>query len=429
MSYLQIESRHKEFFGLICYHDYYSDLLSKDFIIEPTPETVQQLRNYHLIHKPLDFGFLVTYSPEESPQRLKHATKNLRFSFTMKLKNKRFVNFTDLPFHSDWQAFHFSNLNVGTSEIDREPAREVYYYFKQLNVVDSQKKLLHLPEYTEVVLRPRRFNYDIIKEGLSDDAVGYDKINLYDEWGGKETPRGRSIKKDILDVRRIEIDRYLYSEQKKLKNAGLEDEEIAAKIIEIKKNVAGDLAVKEFRSHPLDFKHVPFGKYTVEVGKKRKDVYISEKPEERLFGMIDIHIDAENVNRLINREGKTDNEVMEPKLYHLHFRARETFWRYYFMNHKSSRVKPKMIKEENELLSFSDPVDGRLDMLGSKVMLSVSDAPIKLKERPEYIMLLERVIGKRNMKDLRLPVPSVDLIKPIKENGQVKIYSDVYVYL
>lgn len=429
MSYLQIESRHKEFFGLICYHDYYTDLLCKDFIIEPTPETVQLMRNYYLIHKPLDFGFLMTYSPEESPQRLKHAPEKLRFSFTMRLKNKRFVNFTDIPFHSDWQAFHFSNLNAGTSAIDKEISREVYYYFKQLNVVDSQKKLLHLQELTEVNLKPQRFNYDVIREGLSKNPVGYDKINLYDEWGEDVTPRGKPIKKGILDVRKIEVDRYLYSEQKKLKKAGLEDAEIEAKILEIKKDVAGKLRVQKFGSHPLNFRHLPYGKYTVEVGKNRKDVYISEKPEERLFGMIDIHLDAADVNQLINRDGKTDADVMQPKLYHMHFRARETHWRYFFMNHKSSRVKPKMVKEENEMLSFTDPINTRLENLGSHVMLSESNTAIKLRERPEYILLLERRIGKRNMKDLRLPVPSVDLIKPMKVDGETKIYSDVYVYL
>lgn len=430
MSYLQIESRHKEFFGLICYHDYYTDLLCKDFIIEPTQETVQQLRNYHLIHKPLDFGFLVTYSPEESPQRLKYATEKLRFSFTMRLRNKRFVNFTDLPFHSDWQAFHYSNLNVGSSEVTGHISRDLYYYFKQLNVVDSQKKLLHLPQHTEVVLKPRRFNFDIVREGLSADPVGYDKINLYDEWGDILTTRGKPVKKGILNVRKIEVDRYLYSEQKKLKKAGLEDAEIEAKILEMKEDVGKSLAVQEFHSHPIDLRHVPYGKYSIEVGDKRKEVYVSEKAEERVFGMIDIHLDAAEINRLINREGKKDEEVMEPKLYHIHFRARETHWRYFFMNHKSSRVKPNLIKEENEQLSFSKPIDGRLEQIGSPVMVSTSDTAIQLRERPQYILLLERRIGKRVMKDLRLPVPGVDLIKPMSdENGQMKIYSDVYVYL
>ena len=54
---LQIESRHREFFGVLCLHDYYSDKVCRDLEFEPTVETAMLLRNYKLVFKPADFGF------------------------------------------------------------------------------------------------------------------------------------------------------------------------------------------------------------------------------------------------------------------------------------------------------------------------------------------------------------------------------------
>ncbi len=431
MSYLQIESRHKEFFGLICYHTYYRDLLCTDFEFVPTPETVQQLRNYYLIFKPLPFGFLVTYSPDESPQRLKMAPPKMRLSFTIKALNKRFVNFTDIPFQADWQALHFSNLNARSVEIEKEVPKEVYYYFKQLNVADSQKKLLHLPQHQEVETKPRKFNFDVINEGISGEPVSYNDLKFYDEWGEEINPRNRALKKDIVDVRKVDIGRILDTERKKLLSKGLETEEIEKQLLVMKDTLAEQLASRKTRGHLVDLRHAPYGLYSVgtDNGFNKKTVYLSENPSERIFGMLDIHLDADNVNALLNREGTDEASIIKPQLYHFHFEARETFWRYYFMNHKGSRVQPKMIKEEFERLSFGSPQEGKLENLGTRAVVSISDQPIALRDRPEYVLFLERVIGKRAMKDLRLPVPNVDLIKPLKKDGEMRIYSDVYVYL
>lgn len=429
MTYLQIESRHKEFFGLVCYHEYYRDLVCKDLVFEPTPETVQMLRNYSLIFKPLPFGFLVTYSPDESPQRLKHAPAKLRFSFVIQSQNNEFVNFTDLPFQSNWEAFHFSNLSSEFAEVDREVPREVYYYFKQLNVADSQKKLLHLPELSEVELKPRKFTLDFSREGMTTKAVGYDKIALVDEWKEDTLGNGKPLKRGLLDVRKIDLDHHVDYEVKKLLKQGVSREEVSERIDDIRQSTGKMLTKKPSFSHLLDFRHAPYGKYAVKLGKKEKAVYIAENAEIRRFGMLDIHLDASQTHALLNRDAADDGEVVKPQLYHLYFKARSTYWRYYFMNHKGSRVAPVKVKEENGLVEFEDPYQGRLDSLGNPAKIVISSQPISLRERPEYMLWLERTIGKKQMKDLRLPVPGVDLIKPIARGGETRIYSDAYVYL
>jgi len=45
-------------------------------------------------------------------------------------------------------------------------------------------------------------------------------------------------------------------------------------------------------------------------------------------------------------------------------------------------------------------------------------------------LYLERMNGKRSMKEIRLPTPGPDMVKPVKDgDGAYKLYSDVFVYL
>lgn len=432
MTYLHIETRHKELFGLVCYHEYFTDKLCNVLEIEPTEETKELLRNYHLIFKPLPFGFLVTYSPEDSPQRLKHSPKETRFSFLIKSRDARFVNYTDIPFQRVWEGLHFSNMDGGEVDIDIDIPRQVYYYFKQLNVANSRKKLLHLPELTEVIFKPRKFIFDILGEGVGDKEVSYEDLIMVDEWGKEAMANGKALKKDIVDVRKVDIGRYCHQQEKKLRREGFEGEELEKRLFEVKKDISGTLARQEVSSHQVDLRHAPHGLYRLgPKGGNSKNIYTSENPEQRIFGVIDIHLDPKDGEKIVNRDADDDDGTINSKLYHLHFKARETHWRYFFMNHKQSRVKPVLIKEENEMLAFSEPEAVKLENLGTPALLAVSETPIPLAERPQFNLLLERQVGKRPMKDIKLPVPSTDIVRPLrsKDSNEIKVYSDVYVYL
>ena len=88
------------------------------------------------------------------------------------------------------------------------------------------------------------------------------------------------------------------------------------------------------------------------------------------------------------------------------------------------------LTEEYDRIKFTEPEAGILDNLGTRAMISVSEHPVPLRNKPDYVINLERAIGKRNFRELRLPYPNVDLIKPIKnDEGETKIYSDILVYL
>ena len=103
---LQVESRHKEFFGVLCMHNYYSDKICRDLEFVPTLETAMLLRNYKLVFKSAAFGFVVLYTPGDSEDRLRKMPPKSRLSFVVKNKNQRFMNFTQIPFWPEGVTFH-----------------------------------------------------------------------------------------------------------------------------------------------------------------------------------------------------------------------------------------------------------------------------------------------------------------------------------
>lgn len=426
---LNLESRHREFFGVVCLHEFYHDFITRDLVFEPTRETAEQLQNYALIFKPLPFGFLVTYSPEYAPARLRNTPEKLRFSFKIKCQNKRFMNFSEVPFWPEGVAFHYSNLGGEKADLSYEIPRQVYYYFKQLKVGESEKKLLHLPQHPLVQMRPRKFLINITADEET-DGVAYSDIVIRDEGGEDQLKKGVPYKKKFSVANRNVFRQYLGHALGQDNTEGLSDADKEKRIAEKSEEVDKQLAGTKLMAHSIDLKHVPFGRYSLQMGKKRDpiDIYTIEDASEMNFGVVDIYVDTKQ-NALLNRKAKDDDDLVQPQLFHIYYKARPTYWRYFFMNHKNSKVSPVKVRDENEALAFTAPKDSILEHYGTPTVIFESEAPIILKDRPEHVMWVERMNGKRPMKALRLPTPGMDMVKPIHTDKGTKIYSDVFVYL
>lgn len=422
---LQIESKSKEYFGVVCLHSYYREQVTRDLEFEPTPDTAALLKNYMLVFKPVPFGFLVLYNPDASIEKLRKMPKGLRFSFRAVNRNPRLMNITEVPFWPEGQVFHYSNLVGAKEEIAFDPPKDVYYFFRNLDLGNVEKNLLHLPQHQLVGLRATKFNIE-----LSGNGVRYEDVKIFDENGLEAGPDGVPYRKRLRDANRDLFRRHLDHEQMKLKAQGLSLDEIKNRTLELGDSVEQQLVTSEFNNQVIDLRHAPYGKYTIQWGKIGKEsVYTTENPSEKVFGVIDIHLDS-GEDALLNREAAEDVEVVRPRMYFVKYEARKTYWRYIFMNYKNSNVSPSLIKDEDEKLEFSSPTPGILERIGTPIVWSESLHPIPLKEIPEQVVLLERMNGKRNMKEIRLPTPSTDMVKPEKsaQNGY-KIYSDILVYL
>jgi hypothetical protein len=68
--------------------------------------------------------------------------------------------------------------------------------------------------------------------------------------------------------------------------------------------------------------------------------------------------------------------------------------------------------------------------VGTAIQFCQSETPVPLQDRPTQVLFLARMNGKRSMKEIRLPTPAADRVKPERIPGEgEKIYSEVYVYL
>lgn len=427
---LQVESRHKEFFGVLCLHNYYSEKICRDLEFEPTLETAMLFRNYKLVFKPADFGFVVLYTPGYSEERLQKMPPKTRMSFLIKSKNARFMNFTKVPFWPEGVSFHYSNLYGTHEDLKMDFTGDVYYYFKGLNVGDVRKKLLHLPDHALLGKRARRFHVGF-EGGSNEPGVSYDSIVIRDEIGEEILSDGVPLKKRFRDVHKDLLKRHVDHHARHLSQEGLSPAEKEKRFIEIVNQQEKELSAMVMTDHAIDLRHVPSGRYTVKFGNYDPiTVYVTENPEVQSFGVLDIHVDAPS-DALLNRKAENLDAVINPRLYHIHYEARSTYWRYIFVNYDNSKITPKQVRDENNVIAFTEPMESRLAQVGTPIQYCQSETPVELQDRPQQVLFLARMNGKRSMKEIRLPTPAADMVKPERLPGaaEEKIISEVYVYL
>ncbi len=429
---LQIDSRHREFFGVLCLHDYYTDSVCRDLVFEPTPETAALMRNYKLVFKPSDFGFIVLYTPDASEDRLAKMPPKSRFSFLIRNRNPSFMNFTQIKFWPEGSVFHYSNLYGAEEELKFAAPADVFYYFKGLKVGDVRKKLLHLPEHEYLSRRQPRFNVALGANEKDGKGVSYDSIVIKDELGETELAPGQPWKRRFRDAQRDLFRRHLDHRSRGLASEGLTPSMKEKRIIEISNQIEEELSATPSVDQTVDLRHAPFGKYSIQMGNYQPiEVYTTEYPDSQAFGILDIHVDSPQ-DALLNRDAKTTDDLIRPQLFHMHFQARATYWRYIFLNYENSKVTPKLVRDESNLVAFSEPVESQLGQVGTEMHYCESESPIKLKDRPNQVLFVARMNGKRNMKEIRLPTPSgMEMVKPERQpdGKDEKIVSELYVYL
>lgn len=427
---LHVESRHKEFFGVLCLHNYYSEKVCRDLEFEPTVETAMLLRNYKLVFKPADFGFIILYTPGYSEERLAAMPVNTRLSFIVRNRNPRFMNFTNVPFWPEGVSFHYSNLSGAEEDFPMEFTGDVYYYFKNLNVGSVKKKLLHLPEHVLLPKRSPRFNVGLGADDSSQKGVSYDSIVIKDEWGNEALPNGVPLKKRFRDAQKDMLKRYVDHHSRSIPK-DFTPQQKEKRLLEILEQQEKELSAMPMSDHSIDLRHAPAGMYSIKFGDYRPwSVYVTEYPELKSFGMLDIHLDAPT-GALLNRSAKDAESIIVPQLYHFHFDARATYWRYIFVNYENSKVTPKQVRDENNVLVFTDPVESRLEQVGTAMQYCQSETAIPLRDRPDQVLFLSRMNGKRPMKEVRLPTPDADRVKPERypDMEEERILSEIYVYL
>ena len=431
---IEFRSRQKELWGIMCFHDYFKDNVCRQLEFVPTPETKQLMRNLYLILKPLDFGFVILKHEDKSPELFRSLPPKTKLSFFIKSKNIRFSNFTEIPFLNEEEVFYFSNLSEETAELPVIDDTEVFYYFRNLKVGEIEKKLLHLSQHTKVKIKPKKFflNIDSVKAFEEVEEVSFDELNLTDPWGETHLKEEAPYKIPAGVMFQQEVRHRLDLRIKQLQREGLEKDEISKQVPEIQDKIIQMLAKRSQKSLPVDLRHVPSGKYTVGIGKKSEDIYVSEYASDRNFGVIDLYLTGPGeppgnclIEEALNQNGETG-------LCHvINFKARTTYWRYLFLNYNGSNVEAVEVRDEEDKVEFSKPRADVLEYVGKPTLIVESQVPIQLQELPKQEFWLKRSKkGLRSMKDMKLPTATAETIRPFrKDDDTFRVVSDIYVYL
>lgn len=114
---------YKKLFELNIFHEYYRSKVCPDFSIEATPECSKTLAGYRLILKNKVNGIVVIAPVDSENKPQIELADNLKFTFLLKLKNKNFLDFTEIEWkpidHLIYQYSNQQNTQIGTSELER----------------------------------------------------------------------------------------------------------------------------------------------------------------------------------------------------------------------------------------------------------------------------------------------------------------------
>jgi|GEM_PF-3175337 len=183
------------------------------------------------------------------------------------------------------------------------------------------------------------------------------------------------------------------------------------------------------RQYPLNYRYKPVDRY--KLYHKRSvisDFYVLDEGMGDAWGMIDLYFDKK-IKDSLELVGKKGINMQE---YTIQFQRRKTFWRYFILQDEGQAYQPQTItaKGNPKKINFSLPKEVQLKS-GRTAYMMVSPVPISLQEIPEYkVKMTIRKNGRSTPRTLRLPVPTIDTIKPEKQpNGDIKTYSDIYFML
>jgi hypothetical protein len=116
--------------------------------------------------------------------------------------------------------------------------------------------------------------------------------------------------------------------------------------------------------------------------------------------------------------------------YFIKFSARKTYWKYAFVFGKRTLEEFAEITFEGLPVSFSRKGNETL-LNKQEANIFVSDEPLVLKEFSDYnLKLIQRSKMSRDVEIIpRLPVPSVEMIKPESRKEDSKVFSEIVVYI
>ena len=323
--------------------------------------------------------------------------------------------------------YYFSNFERNEQEIDLDPPKVVHYYFRNTNIREKSKNLLHSANITKIGLKPPR-QYVVLKDKKGElKPSNYKDFSIRDIWQEEADGSGALYKKAIEKIRWKDLNAYVDAERDRIK---AKDPLIGRTVLQEKLDKYRDQIIKKFNEdktngHQIDLGFGSEGRYTLNYGKEQlSDFYVLDDLSGQNFGVLDIFLNEIADDLLKSEEGN-----YQAKVNYINFQSRSTFWRYNFINYPDSEVNAVKVVDDNGGIEFTEPRESFVESVGTPSTIIESTTAIPLLERPKMAIWLERKAGPRKLKRMRLPSPNTNTIKPYQDGDDYKVYSDIFVYI
>ncbi len=154
----------------------------------------------------------------------------------------------------------------------------------------------------------------------------------------------------------------------------------------------------------------------------------AEHPIKKPIAFVEIHLPQELKKEI---ENKTDFKELPQQDYFIKFSARKTYWKYAFVSqHRKLESQAEIVNGDGLSATFSRK-ENEILLNKQEATIFISNEPLVLKQRSEYDLKLTQKdkVSKATEIIPRLPVPSIEMIKPESRAADAKVYSEVIVYI
>lgn len=180
-------------------------------------------------------------------------------------------------------------------------------------------------------------------------------------------------------------------------------------------------------SHHIDIHYAEEGLYEIKFESDVQKIYsINNSSDLKIWGIIEIFLNSKN-----NLAKLFDSQNMLSPILKIQFESRVTYWKYLLIGRFTDiqNISDVKINYKSKDIAFSKPIMTDL-MTGGKAIMIESIEPIKSSEllfTNDSLSLKVKLDQKWNSKTIAIPKPSIDMVKPNRENG--KLYSLAYIYI
>lgn len=154
----------------------------------------------------------------------------------------------------------------------------------------------------------------------------------------------------------------------------------------------------------------------------------AEHPIRKPVAFVEIFVPELLRKEILERE---DFKSLPQLEYFIKFSARKTYWKYAFVTQYRKLENQAEILHSGGLPASFTRADNETLLNRQEAIVFISTEPLTLKQRSEYELKLTQKdrVSKATEIIPRLPVPSIEMIKPESRAADAKIYSEVVVYL